>query len=263
MKDKILSPIPFFRMLKLIPKFYITLFPHIFWIVLSLALLQAIVPAFVPVKPSVGLAITILSIIVFMFFHAWALYHADSVLMERGENIWQSLAMVKHRFINLLGAIFSYFILSVALGLMTFALVRLGALIRLDILFFVISLIIILYITVLFAFSIPAIVLDGAPILKAFELSARMVWGHWWRTFAIMLIFSIPIVLLSLGVVFITSIITVENLLLITLYEFFYHIVAYPLFVAFTIILYHDLRYRYQAQNFKKVIHERDSVADH
>lgn len=256
MKDKILSPIPFFRMLKLIPKFYFYVFPHIIWIVVSLAVLQALVPLFSPVKPSVGLAITILSIIVFMFFHSWALYHADNILMERGETVWQSLKMVKHRFVNILGAIFLYLILSLALGLMMYSLVRLGALFRADILFFVISVIIITYLAVIFAFTIPAIVLDGASILGGFELSARLVWGHWWRAFGIMFIFSIPIVLLSLGVVLFTS----DNLLIITIYEFIYHIIMYPLFVAFTLILYHDLRFRHQSEGFKKVSHERVDV---
>lgn len=253
MKEKFLSPVPFLKMIEFIIKFYFHVFRHIFWIVVFLALLQAIIPALSPVKPSVGIAISILSIIVFMFFHAWALYHADTVLMERNETIWQSLQMTKHRFINVLGAIFLYLILAAIFSFLIFSLVRLGGLMGLDILFFALSVMIIIYFTVLFAFSIPAIVIDGMPIIKAFEQSVRLVWHHWWRTFGIMAIFSIPIILLSLGVVLLTQ----ENMVLITIYEFFYHIIAYPLFLAFTLILYHDLRYRHQAEAFKHLGQEQ------
>lgn len=251
MIEKFLSPLPFFREIKYIIHFYFHVFRYIFWLVLILALLQAFVPALAPLQPTVGLAIAVLSILAFTFFHGWALYRGDTILMGRDETMREAFHVVKKRFINMVIALFIYAILSLVFTFMVIALLRLGKLMGLDLAFFIIAIIFLLYVGVLLTFALPAIILDGASVIRGFETSARLVWRHWWRAFGIMVVFAIPIVLLSLGQILIAE----SNIIWTIIYEFIYHIITYPLYVSLLLVIYHDLKFRHHAESFKQITH--------
>lgn len=56
-----------------------------------------------------------------------------------------------------------------------------------------------IFILVLFVFVVPLILIDNKPIWEACKTSAYLVWGNWWRIFAIVLF---PLALLILASVF-------------------------------------------------------------
>jgi hypothetical protein len=250
MTEQITVPTPFFKMIKKVAFFYVHVFKKIFWLVVLASLLQAVVPALIPEEPTVGLAVNILSALVLMFFYAWILARADSLLLGRvTETIQDALQVAKKRFLSILGALVVYLVLAFAIVLLGIALHRLGTLWNIDFLMLLILAAIGIFFYILFFFSIPSIVLDRLPVLRGFEYSARIVRGHWWRTFGIIIIFIIPLIVLSLSILLLPT----RNLGVITLYEFIFHIIMYPLVVSITLVLYHDLKSRRQMQMFKHV----------
>lgn len=60
-----------------------------------------------------------------------------------------------------------------------------------------------IFLMVLFAFAVPAVVLENETIFGSIRMSIRLVWGNWWRT-AVVLFLPIAIIalLLSIAVLF-------------------------------------------------------------
>jgi hypothetical protein len=249
MTERIAKPMSFFEAVKEIAVFYVHVFKHIFFIVVLAALVQAGVSAFMPENPTIGLAISILASVVAMFFYAWILYHADNIYMNRGETIKDSLKVAKHRFLPLLGVLGIYLLVALVLGLFAYGLQLVGKMLGAQYFFGVIALALVLFVFTLLAFTMPSVIIDETPILKSFERSARLVWGHWWHTFGIILVYIIPVILVSLAILVLPSM----NIFTMTLYEFIYHIITYPLMIALVLVLYHDLKARHQMEGFKQV----------
>lgn len=249
MPERNVTPLSFFKAVEEIALLYVHLFKYILFPVFLASLIQALVPLLTPREPTVGLAVSILGVLVLMFLYAWILHQADSVYMNRPATLRESLGVAKKRFLYVLGVTGIFVILIFILAAFVFALYRLGVLLGIDFAMFTLAAIVIVYIGVLLAFPIPATVLDNTPILRSFETSAKLVTGHWWHTFGIMIVYMIPIILASLAMVLLPT----RNLFVVSLYEFVYHILAYPLFVAVTLVLYHDLKARHQMYAFKHV----------
>jgi hypothetical protein len=247
---RFLKPLTFFGAVKEVALLYVHLFKPIVGIVLLAALVQVVVAIVTPQNPVVGGAISILGIIVNLFFYAWILYRADSILMNRPETIKDALRVAKKRFLYLLGVFVIYILLTLLLVLFAFGMQLLGSLLHLKILFAIITICLALFVFVLLTFSMPAVVLDQMPVLKSFEFSAKLVWHHWWHTFGVILIYLIPVVLLSFAIVFFLY---TRNIFIITALEFIYHIITYPLMVALILVLYHDLKTGHQREAFKRV----------
>lgn len=257
MTERIVKPLPFFVAVKEIALFYVHVFRYILGLVVLGALVQALVSLLMPQNPTVGIAISIFASLVSMFFYAWILYRAESVLMNRPETIKDALHVAKKRFLPLIGVLAVYVVLVVALVLFGFGMQYLGKLLHLTLFLTVISLAITIFIFTLLAFSMPTVILDSMPVFKSFEHSIRLVWGNWWRTFGIITIFIIPIVFLSL-LVLLTPF---RDIVSLTIYEFIYHIITYPLMVSLILVLYHDLKTRKQMEGFKQIV-EHNTTSD-
>lgn len=249
MTERIVKPLPFFVAVKEIALFYIHVFKHIIGLVALAALIQAIIALVTPENPTVGFALNLLGGLVSLFFYAWILYHADTILMNRSETIHDALQVAKKRFLPLIGAFVVYIFLILALFLFGFGMQYIGNLINLTIVFAIITLIVFAFIVTLFAFTLPALILDKMPIFKSFEYSVRIVWGNWWRTFGIFMIYVIPVFLLSLAILLLPT----RDIYILAIFEFIYHIITYPLLIAVTLILYYDLKTRHQMVGFKHI----------
>lgn len=245
--EKFLRPLSIWETIKEV----LTCYCHIFWRILGLvviaAALQALVSILMPENPTVGLAVSVLNAVIAMFFYAWILAHADNLLMNRPATLHDSLKVAKDRYLALLALLLLYVVIMMVLGVFAFGMQLLGSTFHIVYLFALITLCFLIFIFTLIAFAMPAVILDQKPALKSFEYSARLVWGHWWRTFFIFMIFVIPVVILSLAILIFQT----RNILVITVYEFFYHIITYPLMIAVVLVLYHDLKTRKQISNVK------------
>lgn len=251
MTERIVKSLPFFTAVKDIAVFYVQVFKYIIWLVILAALVQAIMSLLVPQNPTVGLAVSLLGSVVSMFFYAWILYRADSVLMNRPETMLDALHVAKKRFLHLLAVLILYILLALVLYLFAYGMQILGQVLHIEWLLGFITLCIVVFIFTLLAFTMPAVVIDQMPALKAFEYSARLVWGNWWHTFGVIFIYMIPVLLLSLAVLLFPT----RNIVFMTLYEFVYHIIIYPLMISLILILYHDLKTRHQMAGFKRINH--------
>jgi hypothetical protein len=259
MTERIVKPLPFFVAVKEIAIFYVQIFKHILGLVALAALLQAFVSLLVPENPTVGLAVSLLGSLVSMFLYAWILYRADSVLMNRSETTHHALRVAKKTFLPLIGVLAVYLVLMIVLALFGFGMQMLGKLIHLTLLLTIATLGLVLFVLTLIAFTMPAVVLDRFPIFKSFEYSIRLVWRNWWRTFGIILIFVIPVGLLSLLIPLLPP---RGNLAFITFYEFVYHMITYPLMISLILILYHDLKTRHHVEGFKHMQHAAVKTKD-
>jgi hypothetical protein len=252
MTERFVRPLPFFAAVKEVIVCYRHIFKPIFLLVVFAALAQAFVSLLMPRDPTVGLAVGVLGAVVALFFYPWILYHADSVLMNRNETYTASLHVAKKRFLHLLGVFALYMLLAFVLFLFVYGMQMLGqisSVYAFQLLLNLITLLLLLYIFNLLAFTMPAVILDRIPIFKSFEYSTRLVWGHWWRTFSVIFIYIVPVILLSFAVFLLPT----RNISVITLYEFIYHIITYPMMVSLILVLYHDLKTRHQIQAFKHV----------
>jgi hypothetical protein len=249
MTEQVVKPLAFFEAVKHVILFYFHVYRHIIGLVVLASLAQAIVSLLMPENPTVGLAISVLDAIVSMFFYGWIIDRADIVLMNRQETTHDALKVAKRTFLPLMGVLGIYVFLMFVLTLFGFGMQILGTTFHGVSLFALITLLIAIFILMLFAFSMPAVVLDSLPVIKSFERSAKLVWGHWWRTFGVTAIFVIPIILLSLLVWSLSNSIWTLSLL-----EFIYHLIVYPLMVSLVLVLYYDLKARYQMLGFKRII---------
>ncbi len=253
MTERIVKPLPFLLAVKEVALFYVHVFKYIFGLVVLAALVQAIVSLVMPGNPTIGAVVALFGSIVSLFFYAWILYRADSVLMGRPETTKDALEVAKKRFLNLIGLLGLYILLAIVLLLFGFGMQMLGKVLHIEFLFAFITVCLVVFIFTLLAFTMPAIILDQIPVLKSFEYSTRLVWRHWWRTFGVILIYLIPVVLLSLGVLLLPT----RNILIMTAYEFIYHIITYPIMISVILILYHDLKARHQIEGFKHVVEHK------
>ena len=54
------------------------------------------------------------------------------------------------------------------------------------------------FVTILFLFTLPFILFDNAGCISAIKSSCKLVWGNWWRTFAVFLVPAMIIVIVEL-----------------------------------------------------------------
>lgn len=256
MTERMTKPLPFFKLMQEVASLYLHIFKQVFWLIFLAALIQAFVSIFMPQNPTLGLAISLLSLIVATFFYAWILHQADSIYMNRADSIQDSLHIAKRRIMPLLVVLFLYILLFLVLGIFGFGMQKLGTLFeaqkRAEIIFAIISIAVLVYVLTFIAFTMPAVVLDSMSALKSFEYSVKLVRGHWWKTFGILLIAMIFVALISLGILNLPS----RNIWVVTLYDFIADLIIYPLMVSVTLVLYHDLRARRQIQGFKHLSDE-------
>ncbi len=182
MTERMDRPLTFFKVIKEVGAYYLPVFKNIFWLVILASLFEAVVSGFSFYNRTIDLVLSLLALIVALFFYAWIIEQADSVIMNRPDTFKDSLHVAKRRFIHLLGVVALYIILVFILGVFVFGMQLLGKMLGVEILFALIGVLVWIYIFILLSFTVPAVVLDKLPILKSFEYSFKLVWGHWWYT---------------------------------------------------------------------------------
>ena len=105
-----------------------------------------------------------------------------------------------------------------------------------------------IFLGILLIFYIPLILFENANLMNVFVKSAKLVWGNWWRTFGISLLFwIIPTVLL-----FVFASFDIRHTLFGLLIELLINSLAILLNAVALLLLYHDLQLRaHQTENTK------------
>lgn len=254
MIERMDKPLPFLEVVKEVALFYVRVFKPILPIVLVASAIQAVVSLLAVVNSTIGLAVSVLGAVASVFFSAWILYHADSVLMNRPETKKDALHVAKKRFLPLLIVFVLYVALTVLIFLFGFGMQYLGKILHIEWVFALITLCVLFFIFTLLAFTFPLVVLENTPAFKSFEGSVKLVWRHWWHTFGVFMAFLIPVMLLSLSVLLLPT----RNIVVITVYEYIYHVITYPLMISMILVLFHDLKARHQMEGFKHVVERND-----
>ncbi len=255
MTERFVRPLNFSEAIREVAKAYIHIFKPIIGIVLLAAIVQGVVSLIMPQNTTIGLSIAILANLLYFFFYAWILARGDSVLMNRAETNKDAMHLAKKRFIPVIGVFALYMVLLFILFLFGFGMQYLGNLLHITSLLALLTLAFFLFLFTLLAFTIPAVILDSMPVFKSFEYSARLVWKNWWRTFGVFLVYILPVVLLSLLIIYVVS---YQNIVAITIFEFVFHVLVYPIMIAVTLVLYHDLKFRHNKLGFKRVVEHED-----
>ncbi|MGD9152721.1 MAG: hypothetical protein PVG30_03570 [Gammaproteobacteria bacterium] len=116
-----------------------------------------------------------------------------------------------------------------------------------------------IFLWILLVYNVLAILIDDKAIFASFAYSAKLVWGNWWRTLIVFLIFSILTMVLMLLIILIASLIFV-NLFHMTVhnYTMAMNVVAVVLVVFMWIIFvnvficqYYDLKLRRQLKTLR------------
>ena len=121
-----------------------------------------------------------------------------------------------------------------------------------------------IFLGVSLVFCQPIIVLGQEGIGGALKSSFRLVWGNWWRTFAVFLVFSMAVmaVFMIMGFLFGFAVVPHENpeaasSLLLSLVGIVTSAVMTPLFSALVLVQLNDLNLRRRDQEREKRFMER------
>lgn len=224
-------------------RFYPIVFRQIWWIFLISALVHIINPWFFKFNMTVGWVVFVGFVLVVWFFFAAILWRADAVMHGKTQTYAESFRIARFRYLFVLGGNLVFFVIVAVVFLVEKAVISASELIHLNVLFTVISVIIDSYFFLLIYFAVPLIVIDRCSILTAFEKSIRLVWGHWWSTFFVMIIPMILIILIAFFGIILTG---EHRFILLTVYDFFYMLLIYPFIVTSTLVALNDLKIRKQ-----------------
>lgn len=93
------------------------------------------------------------------------------------------------------------------------------------------------------AFCVPLVLFDNKKIFTAFKESALLVWGNWWRTFAVVFPVTIGLLLLNLLMQFLFGMVF-RNLLFLSLVNAVVMTLFQSLVYAFLLVQFNDLKLR-------------------
>ncbi len=115
-----------------------------------------------------ALCIYVVLLIVEAFFVAVLLYTMHSVATEQKVNYQAAFDLAKSELFSLYLSMLLYFL---AVNIGVFLIIVPG-----------------IFAAILFSMFLPYIILERQKIVQSFDSSARLVWGHWWQTFFILVI---------------------------------------------------------------------------
>jgi hypothetical protein len=156
--------------------------------------------------------------------------------LERGE-LW---ARVRSRLLALLAVSLIYPAITVGAGAVIYGLTLSAAPVSVLVILAAVPVAIWLYI--LFSFATPALMLENAPVARAFGRSRTLVRGSWWRVFGIQLLAAL--IALVVGVVLSFPFQVGDNLALSTTGAIIAGTLTEPFAAAVTVLVYTDQRMR-------------------
>jgi len=98
-----------------------------------------------------------------------------------------------------------------------------------------------IFLSIAFAFYLPFILFENTSILESLKESWQLVWGYWWRVFALM---AIPTGVMLAMFELIRFLGGKENVLAIVLSKILTMTLLLPFFSALVLVLYNDIRLR-------------------
>lgn len=265
MTEKITKPLSASQAIKETFANYGGVFKRIFWLVALLTFLNIVVSliaSFFAPESAVAITIFLLFAIVSLFFTAWIFAHGDHYFMQEAPDYKASLKVARKRFLPLIGLTLLYIVLLGILFLFGYGLYLFGKTIHIETIMLVLIYLIGFFVIYLLVFSVPAVVLDDMSPLKGMIYSAKLVWKHWWHVFIVFFVALIPLLLVNflggflagfLGVAFKNSPHWIM-FFVVFLLQFIVTIVTYPLMLSALLVLYHEMKARFQHTEFQHMV---------
>lgn len=190
---------------------------------------QPIVSTQIPTPRAV--AALIIELIAFGLFISM-LYQCNQVMISSACRFWQAIRMGARKFFSCFAFVVLYALI-VFLGGIAFILPG-------------------IFLSILLGFGGVAIIVDDKGIFAALKHSAVLVWGNWWRTFFVILLFGLIIfiaafilgLIVSIPMVFIFHVTVAKGIMINRFVSMIMMIFMLPLWVSVMIRLYHDLKAR-------------------
>ncbi|MFT3742307.1 MAG: hypothetical protein QM752_06545 [Gammaproteobacteria bacterium] len=238
------QPVSWIRIIALTVRAYFKIFVPIFWLVLISALVHLIIPWIFRVNIYYGLVGLLGFMLLIWFLYTAVLHIAQIALKNQGRlPLRNAFVMARKRYLLVLGSNIIFFAIGLFLVLIEYTLNLAFDIFHEYPLSFFVSALIDIYLFIYLYFAIPSLILDNSPIIASFERSVHLVRYNWWRT--LILLGGVGLVLLgaeALGILITGK----ERMILFTLWHFMIQVIFYPLIVALTLVLYHDLTLRLQ-----------------
>lgn len=187
-----------------------------------------------------NVALSIVVALLNWYLYAAILYQAYTALTAPSAQMKDVLAYVNRRYIYVLGVNIILAIAAVLLFSLGFWLYHHGegtvaAWLR------VIFNLVLLFLFVLFYFTLPSVILEQRGVWGGLVRSVRLVWGNWWRSFLVLLpALLLIVVFLLIGILWMGGVPAAWRLV----YSFFAQVISYPLAIAATLVVFNDLQLR-------------------
>lgn len=192
-------------------------------------------------NPTFGWAALFGSILFTWYFFTVILFRVSAGLHGTPMSYSQAFASSVSRYLKVLGGNVLFFVALLVIGLAEFSIWLTVDVVFSSVALMAVFIVIDAILFTLIYFAIPIIILDKLNVLPAFGSSAILVKRSWFRTFMVLL--TMLVVILGLGMfgIILTS---TNRLLLLTLFDYIYQLLAYPLIISVTLTLLNDLKLR-------------------
>lgn len=242
------TPLNFFTLLRKCFAAYLPIAKQT-WALILLSSFLSVIPAVVAkFDVYVSMAISVLIFLALVFIYSVLLHMSHITLTGKPPVLKESLANAKKRYLPLLGGYIVFILIGLIFYVVGRAIFTFGTLVNFDSLALIlVFLLVVAAIFLLFSvyFALPLIILEHHPVIDSFTKSIRLVWRHFWFTFAILLVVHLVVLLIAnIGFVFITS----RDVLVLGIWNFIYMLLVYPLLIATTLMVLNDLRLRSKQQ---------------
>ncbi len=238
------TPLKFWQLVRAAFASYPLIFKTTWQLILISVLVYLVDMSVVAFNQYVGYAVTVLALLANVFLSSLILLMGDAALAGKPSDIKSILPAAKNRYLSLLGGFILFIGICIIVFLINYALMVIAALPGLDIfgnIPIALGILIAIFVTVLLAFAIPLVILTRQQVFRCFEASVKLVWGSWWRVFAVFFIaLVVMFVVWLLGITLIPS----RNLLTLSVWHAVIFFFTYSLIIGATLILLHDLRMR-------------------
>jgi len=97
-----------------------------------------------------------------------------------------------------------------------------------------------IFILVSFAMVQPLILFDAQGVMGALKGSFKLVWGNWWRTFAVVF----PLIFIGYWVSYVVGRVAIDGKWYLAISNVLFAVIFYPLFYSCILVLFNDLKLR-------------------
>jgi hypothetical protein len=234
-------PSGFFKLLISSLRYYFPVFLSAWPLFLAAPIPHFIVPWLFRVNYVVGWAAVIGSIIYTWYLFTVILYRADARINNIRMSYRGAFATAVQRYLAVLGGNVLFFALLIVVQLAEYAIWLTADVVYSSLALIMLFVVLDAFLFTLVYFAIPIIILEKRHVLPAFAESAKLVRRSWIRTFFVLF----TLLMVTLGVAGIGVLLFSDHpMFLITVFDYFYQLIVYPLIISTTLVLYYDLKSR-------------------